>query len=318
MKALAIVGATASGKTALSLEVARRFDCEIICCDSMQIYKYMDIATAKATSEEQCQAPHHMLDLITPDTPYSAADYSTDAQRVAGEITKRGRMPLFCGGTGLYLEAARTGRHGEAPPSDPEYRASLALMSQDEDGRTSLHDMLKECDPESAEAIHKNNVKRVIRALEIYHASGIPKSEWDRRTKNAPPVIDMLIFGIFYHDRELLYRRIDERVDAMVRLGLQKETRFLLENGLLSKDSTAYQAIGYKEYARFINGEISEDEAIADIKLATRHYAKRQLTWFSSKENVIPIYADEGGQLATCAELCDRVQEKIQEFVNKS
>ena len=318
MKALAIVGATASGKTALSLEVARRFDCEIICCDSMQIYKYMDIATAKATSEEQSQAPHHMLDLITPDVPYSAADYASDAQRVASEIINRGHMPLFCGGTGLYLEAARTGRHGEAPQSDPEYRASLALIAQDEDGRTTLHNMLRECDPDSAEAIHKNNVKRVIRALEIYHASGIPKSEWDRRTREAPPVIDMLTFGIFYHDRELLYRRIDERVDAMLQLGLPNETRFLLENGLLNEDSTAYQAIGYKEYARFINGEISEDEAIADIKLATRHYAKRQLTWFSSKENVIPVYADEGGQLATCAELCDRIQERIQEFVNKS
>ena len=174
--------------------------------------------------------------------------------------------------------------------------------------------MLSECDPISAEATHKNNVKRVIRALEIFHASGIPKSEWDRRSKEIPPDIEMLTFCIVYRDREILYERIDRRVDEMIRSGLADETRFLMEKGYLSPDTTAGQAIGYKEYACFLRGEISEDEAIDKIKLATRHYAKRQLTWFSAKEDIVKIYADKDGVVATPEQLCDEITERILEF----
>lgn len=318
MKALAIVGATASGKTALSIEMARRFDCEIICCDSMQIYKHMDIGTAKATVEERSQAKHHLLDFLSPDVSYSAADYSIDAYKVASDITERNKTPLFCGGTGLYLEAARTARHSESPQSDEKYRHYLNDIAKTEGGVDTLYEMLCRCDAESALTIHKNNVKRVIRALEIFHVSGIPKSEWDARTKNAPPQIDMLTFCITYRDREILYRRIDERVDEMIRQGLAEETRFLLERGYLDEKTTASQAIGYKEYAQFLRGEISEEQAIENIKLATRHYAKRQLTWFSSKESIIPLYADDGERLATPAELCDRISEQVLNFVNNS
>ena len=318
MKALAIVGATASGKTSLSIEMARRFDCEIICCDSMQIYKHMDIGTAKATEEERRQAKHHLLDFLSPEVTYSAADYSIDAYKVASEITERKKTPLFCGGTGLYLEAARTGRHSESPQSDEKYRAHLNEIAKTENGKDVLYEMLCECDAESALTIHKNNVKRVIRALEIFHVSGIPKSEWDARTKNAEPQIDMLTFCIAYHDREILYRRIDERVDEMIRQGLAEETRFLFENGYLDEKTTASQAIGYKEYAQFLRGEISEAQAIENIKLSTRHYAKRQLTWFSSKENIIPLYVDEDERLSTPAELCDRISAQVLNFVNKS
>ncbi len=314
MKALAIVGATASGKTSLSIEMARRFDCEIICCDSMQIYKYMDIGTAKATKAERSRATHHLLDFLSPDVTYSAADYSIDAYRIASEITERKKTPLFCGGTGLYLEAARTGRHSESPQSDEKYRAYLNEIAKTENGKDTLYEMLCACDEESALTIHKNNVKRVIRALEIFHVSGIPKSEWDARTKSAEPQIDMLTFCISYHDREILYRRIDERVDEMIRQGLADETRFLLKKGYLDEKTTASQAIGYKEYAQFLRGEISEEQAIENIKLSTRHYAKRQLTWFSSKENIIPLYVDDGEKLASPAELCDQISEQVFEF----
>ena len=318
MKALALVGATASGKTALSLEIAQQFNCEIICCDSMQVYKHMDIGTAKATPDEQSQVRHHLLDFLSPDTPYSAADYAIDAYNAAKDIQERGKLPLFCGGTGLYLEAARTGRHAESPSSDEKYRAHLTKIAQTENGKDILYDMLCACDEKSALAIHKTNVKRVIRALEIFHVSGVPKSEWDERTKQSEPQIDLLCYCILYHDREILYKRIDTRVDEMIKTGLKEETRFLLDAGYLDEKTTASQAIGYKEYAEFLRGEISETEAIEKIKLSTRHYAKRQLTWFSSKEHIKPLYADEGGVIATAKELCDKIREDVFNFVNKS
>ncbi len=318
MKALAIVGATASGKTALSLTVARRFGCEIICCDSMQIYKYMDIGTAKATDAERSEAPHHLLDFLDPCTPYSAADYARDAKMAATDIISRGNIPLFCGGTGLYLEAARTGRHADSPASDERYRKELQWIAATEEGKDTLYRMLCEYDPESAEATHKNNIKRVIRALEIYHASGIPKSEWDRRSRAVPPEMDILTFCVTYRDRELLYRRIDERVDKMLENGLADETRFLMERGYLHPDTTAGQAIGYKEYACFLRGEISEDEAIENIKLATRHYAKRQMTWFSSKDYIRKIYMDRDTRIATPAEICEEIASEVTNFLNKA
>lgn len=315
MKALAIVGATASGKTSLSIELSRRFDCEIICCDSMQIYKYMDIGTAKATDAERSAVPHHLIDFLSPDTPYSASDYANDAYDAAKKITENKKLPLFCGGTGLYLEAARTGRHATELSSDEKYRERLNEIAKTPNGIDVLYEMLQERDPESAEAIHKNNVKRVIRALEIYEITKIPKSEWDRRSKELPPKIDILSFCISYENRDTLYKRIDLRVDEMVNLGLRKETEFLLENGYLDKKNTASQAIGYKEYAEFLRGEISEEEAIEKIKLATRHYAKRQLTWFSAQKDIIPIFADKGGVLRCAGELCDEMEERIKAFL---
>jgi tRNA dimethylallyltransferase len=297
--AVAVVGPTASGKTALSVELARRLGGEIISCDSMQIYRGMDIATAKATSEEQSQAPHHMLDLITPDVPYSAADYASDAERVASEIINRGHMPLFCGGTGLYLEAARTGRHGEAPQSDPEYRASLALIAQDEDGRTALHNMLKECDPDSAEAIHKNNVKRVMRAIEICLVTGEKKSDIDKKNAEITDRYDHKVITLAFESRELLYSRIDTRVDLMMEQGLLDETERLMAEGVFERSQTAAQAIGYKELLPYLRSEASLECCVDELKRATRRYAKRQITWFSGKNYAHKIYVDEGGRLKT-------------------
>ena len=280
MKALAIVGATASGKTSLSIEAARRFDCEIICCDSMQIYKHMDIGTAKATAEEQKAVAHHMMDFLSPEQSYSAADYAKDAYNVALSIEKKGRLPLFCGGTGLYLEAVRSGRHTPLSKADESYRNELFEISKTENGKDILYEMLLSVDKLSAEAIHKNNVKRVIRALEIYRATGKPKSEWDRESKKLPPQIDLLCFCIVYEDRNTLYSRIDQRVDQMIENGLREETEFLLKNGYLSESNTASQAIGYKEFVPYFNREISLNEAVFNVKQESRRYAKRQITWF--------------------------------------
>ena len=316
MKALAIVGATASGKTSLSIEVANRFNCEIICCDSMQIYKYMDIGTAKATADERRAVPHHMLDFLSPDHPYSASEYALDAFNIANEITSRKKLPLFCGGTGLYLEAVRTGRHSNPIEADDEYRALLTEISKEENGIDKLHEMLRQCDEKSAEAIHKNNVKRVIRALEVYHTTGIRKSEWDERSKSIPPQIDLLSFCIMYEDRDTLYKRIDLRVDEMIKKGLRDEVEFLLNKGYLSSKSTASQAIGYKEYLEFFRNEITESEAIEKIKLATRHYAKRQLTWFCAQKNIIPVYADSNGKLRTASEMCSEIEQKAKSFLS--
>ena len=315
MKALAIVGATASGKTSLSIEAARRFGCEIICCDSMQIYKHMDIGTAKATAEEQSAVPHHMMDFLLPSQSYSAANYADDAYKTALSIEKRGVLPLFCGGTGLYLEAARSGRHAPLPEVDEGYRNELTEISEKENGKDILYEMLCSVDKDSADIIHKNNVKRVIRALEIYRATGKPKSEWDRESKSIPPQIDILSFCIFYENRDILYSRIDRRVDQMIKDGLREETEFLLENGYLSESNTASQAIGYKEYLEFLRNEITEAEAIEKIKLATRHYAKRQLTWFSSREGIIPLIADKGGFLRSASELCDEMEAHVKKFI---
>lgn len=315
MKALAIVGATASGKTSLSIEAARRFGCEIICCDSMQIYKHMDIGTAKATAEEQKAVPHHMMDFLSPEKSYSAADYARDAYEAALSIEKRGKLPLFCGGTGLYLEAARSGRHEIMPMSDEAYRQELNEIAAGENGKDILYEMLLSVDSVSAETIHKNNVKRVIRALEIYRATGKKKSEWDRESKSIPPQIDLLSFCIVYESRDILYSRIDQRVDMMIESGLREETEFLLSNGYLSDSNTASQAIGYKEYLEFLRGEVSEAEAIEKIKLATRHYAKRQLTWFSAQKGIIPLVADERGRLKSARELCDEMEKLVKEFI---
>ena len=294
--ALAVAGPTASGKTALSLPLAARYGGEILCCDSMQIYRGMDVGTAKATKEEQTAAPHHLLDIADPTEPFSAADYGESAFSVAREVCERGKLPIFVGGTGLYLRAALRARHQAPMTDDPAYREELAERAARE-GKESVHALLACVDPESAAAIHPNNLRRVIRALEIYRVTGKTKTEWDRESLATPPRIRCLILYPTFEDRELLYRRIDERVDEMFRNGLVAEVKTLWERGMLPPDSTAAQAIGYKEVLGHLRGEESEEAAKEAVKLATRHYAKRQITWFSAEEGVCPIRMDEGGRM---------------------
>ena len=300
-KAVAIVGPTASGKTAFSLSLAEQLGGEIVGCDSMQIYRGMDIGTAKPTPEERARAPHHMIDFLSPTVPFSAADYAEGALCAVSDILSRGHVPIFCGGTGLYLEAARSGRHEGLPPVPEEVRAAL-LREAEERGASAMHAALAEVDPEAAEAIHPNNLRRVLRALEIYRTTGRPKSELDRESREHPPALSLLVLGLFPTDRQALHGRIDRRVDAMVREGLRAEVKGLLEAGLLPEGSTAAMAIGYKEYAAALRGEMTEGEAIAEIKFATHRYARRQLTWFRAIGDIVPLACDEEGVTPEAAE----------------
>lgn len=309
MTAIAVVGPTASGKSALALLLAERFGGEIVSCDSMQIYRGMDIGTAKPTPEERRRVPHHMIDILDPDEPYSAADYGDEAARVATEILSRGKLPVFCGGTGLYLTAALTGRHGEAPPSDPALRAELSERGKTEEGRAKLYEELAAVDPISAAATHKNNLRRVVRALEIYRLTGKPKSVFDEESRNCPPRFDCLTLGLDFPERGALYRRIDRRVDEMAAAGLYDEAKTLWEKGYLASGTTAGQAIGYRQFLPCFTGDLTPEEAAEDIKLATRRYAKRQLTWFKAQEGIVWL---DGGS----PDLAERAENAVSAYLN--
>lgn len=290
--ALAITGPTASGKTALSLGVAKRLSAEIISCDSMQIYKEMDIGTAKATVAERELVPHHMIDFLSPTESYSVEEYRAGAIACAREITGRGKLPLFVGGTGLYIDSVGRCNAQDAPESDPEYRERILAELESEEDVTVLWERLREVDPESAEKIHKNNVRRVIRALEIYDKTGKPKSQLDRESLIGEREVFVGMITIDFLDRELLYRRIDKRVDIMIEEGLLSEVESLYRRGLISS-GTASAAIGYKEIIEYLDGRCSLEEAVELLKLNSRRYAKRQLTWFRHEREARIIYADK-------------------------
>ena len=294
--ALAITGPTASGKTALSLGLADRLSAEIISCDSMQIYRGMDIGTAKATAAERAAVPHHLIDFLSPTESYSVEEYRSAAIDVARDITARGKLPLFVGGTGLYIDSVARPNAQDAPESDPEYRDRLLAALEGKDAAAILWERLREVDPESAEKIHKNNVRRVIRALEIYDKTGVPKSVLDRESLLGEREVFVGMITIDFLDRELLYRRIDTRVDMMMDEGLLSEVESLYRSGLLSS-GTASSAIGYKELIDYIEGRVTLAEAVEKLKLASRRYAKRQLTWFRHEVGARVIYADtpDGG-----------------------
>ena len=272
----------------MALELARRHGGEIISCDSMQIYKTMNIGTAKPTPEELRLVPHHMIDVVEPTDSFSCADYVEMADAIVRDIVSRGKLPIFCGGTGLYLDSLLRGKNFADGLTSDSLRAEL-LEYAERYGVDALHARLTEIDPESAAAIHKNNVKRVARAIEIYELSGVPKSEMDRRSREGEPRFEISAIGLNYSNRDELYRRIDTRVDIMMDEGLEAETRALYEAGVFEVNSTAAQAIGYKELMGYIRGEESLDAAVERLKMATRRYAKRQVTWFSSKAYVTQL-----------------------------
>ena len=297
IKSLAIVGSTASGKSALALAAAKRLDGEILSVDSMQVYRGMDIGTAKPTAFEQAAVRHHLIDICDPLTPFSAADFAPMALACAKEVAARGKLPIFCGGTGLYLDSLMRGDAPSETASDAHVRAELSAFAE-QNGAHALHLRLAAVDPESAAAIHENNVKRVIRALEVYQVSGKPKSVWDAESRQRPKAIEPTVIGLCYHHRELLYTRIDARVEAMLEMGLLAETERLEAAGVFAANSTAAAAIGYKELLPAIRGEVPLAEAVEELKRATRRYAKRQMTWFSAKEYVLPLWCDtEDGEM---------------------
>lgn len=316
--ALAITGPTASGKTALSINLAERLFGEIISCDSMQIYKGMDIGTAKATSEERARVPHHLIDFLSPAESYSVESYRASAIECVRDITLRGRLPIFVGGTGLYIDSVARPLSQDAPESDPAYREKILSEIKTDEDVTALWERLRAVDPESAEKIHKNNIKRVIRALEIYDTTGRPKSLLDKESQGGRGEVFVGMITIDFHDRELLYSRVNERVDIMMAEGLLAEVESLYSAGLLSPDTTAAAAIGYKELVDYIEGRCSLAEAVENLKLATRRYAKRQLTWFRHERDAVTIYADrpEGG-LKTADEMLAEALEIYTELLRK-
>ena len=304
---IAVVGPTASGKSALAIEIAKRFNGEIICCDSMQIYKEMNIGTAKPSDSEQAEVKHHLFDFADPKESFSCADYIPLAERVVEEIISRGKMPIFCGGTGLYLDRFLSGAQFEETEIDENFRREMNDFAC-EFGNEALHEKLREIDPVSADEIHPNNVKRVIRALEIYKTSGRTKSELDKESKTFESKYNAIQIGLKYEDREHLYERINLRVDKMMEAGLLDETKALLEDGVFDKNATAAQAIGYKELLTYFGGTRTLENAIEDLKMATRRYAKRQMTWFSSHGDVQWLLADG----RTLADLTDEAEKIIQ------
>ena len=284
-----LTGPTAVGKTELSIELAKAVNGEIISADSMQVYRYMDIGTAKITKEEMQGVKHYLVDEIEPTEGFDVARFKTMAVDAIQKIRENGHIPVVVGGTGFYIQALLYDSTFEDDESDYEYRDYLQGIA-DTRGAEVLHDMLKEVDPESAEAIHENNVKRVIRALEFYKKTGTKISEHNEaeRQKESPYNFAYYVLNM---DRERLYQRIDLRVDLMMKNGLLAEVEKLKEMGC-TRDMVSMQGLGYKEILDALDGTISLDEAVYIIKRDTRHFAKRQLTWFKRERDVIWVDKD--------------------------
>ena len=286
-KIVVVAGPTASGKTALGIALAKDFNGEIVSADSMQIYRGMDIGTAKATMDEREGIPHHMLDVAEPWEEYSVARYVEQAEACCRDILRRGKLPILVGGTGLYIDSLVSGRDFAAVDSDQGLREALSA-EYDALGGEAMHRRLQEIDPERAAILHPGDKRRIVRALEVYRLTGMTITEHDRQTRALPRRFDAAAIHLNFKNRSALYARIDRRVDAMVEQGLFREVEGLLAAGL-SPESTAMQAIGYKEVVRSLQGELSREEAVDLIKQASRRYAKRQLTWFGRDKEALPI-----------------------------
>ena len=286
---ICIVGPTASGKTALSIALAKQLDTEIISSDSMQIYRGMDIGTAKPDEAERDGVVHHMFDVADPGEEFSVARYQELADACAQSILARGKIPIVCGGTGLYLNALIEGNAFSGDDTTSEIRQRYQGIAQ-EHGVHYLHELLRKVDPESAERIHENNVKRVIRALEVYEQTGMTIGEFNAAHKPPEPRYDAVLLALCPTQRETLYDRINRRVDLMMEQGLLEETERLYRGGLLK--GTAAQAIGYKELIPYVTGEDTLENCVEQLKRASRNYAKRQLTWLRRDSRVTWIYYD--------------------------
>lgn len=277
-----VVGPTASGKSDLAVELALRLDGEVVSADSMQIYRGMDIATAKIRPDEMRGVPHHLLDFLQPGTPYSVADYVRDAERVIREICGRGRLPFVVGGTGLYVSSLIDHVQYAEIGSSETLREQLRERAARE-GTAALLRELAEFDPQSAEKLHENDQKRIIRAIEIYRLSGKTKTEWEAVSRREESPYDPYFLGLTA-PREMLYDRIDRRVERMMQEGLLQEVCRISQS--VPQPATAQQAIGYKELLPYLRGECTLEEAVAAIQQETRRYAKRQLSWFRRDERI--------------------------------
>ena len=274
---ICIAGPTASGKTALAVELAKELNGEVVSCDSMQVYRRMDIGTAKPTREEMQGIPHHMIDVAEPDEDFSVSRYCDMASPIVDDIVARGKTAIIAGGTGLYMDSLIRG-NAFAPFPATGVREKLEAQA-DAEGMQAMLRWLQSVDPDSAARLHLSDRKRILRALEVYLETGETITEHNRKTQQRPPKYSPLWLGLDFADRGELYRRIDARVDVMLETGLMEEIRELLASGIPAK-CTAMQAIGYKEFVNALNGEETVEKAAEEVKKSSRHYAKRQLTWF--------------------------------------
>ena len=300
-KLIIIAGPTAVGKSDLGVELALRIGGEIISADSMQVYRHMDIGTAKITLEEMRGVPHHMIDIIEPTEPYHVYDFKQRAKAACEEIYSRGKIPIVVGGTGFYIQALLYDIDFSDQGSDDSMRSDLQYIA-DNEGPETLHKILAELDPDTAASLHPNNVKRVIRAIEYARQNGVAISKHNEEQREKKSPYDFKYF-VLNDDRQAVYERIDIRVDKMIEAGLEEEVRSLVEMGC-TPDMTSMQGIGYKQMLMYLNGQIDLDEAIRLIKRDSRHYAKRQLTWFNRERDLIWLDLQ---QYSGNESICDRV-----------
>ncbi len=290
-KLICVVGPTASGKTKMGVALAKRFDGEVVSVDSMQIYRGMTVGTAAPTAEEMEGVPHHMVAVADPAESWSAARFTAAADACVQDILRRGKRPVLVGGTGLYLDALVRGTDFAAGSQGGEIRRELQQRLERE-GAAALLEELRGIDPEAAARLHLRDEKRILRALEVYQETGETITRHDRRTREQPPRYEGLFIGLNFKDRQDLRDRIDRRVDDMVSRGLLDEVRALLESGL-PPEATAWQAIGYKQFLAVADGRMTEAEAVEEVKLRSRQYAKRQLTWLRRNEAIHWILWDK-------------------------
>jgi len=299
-KIVVICGPTASGKTGLSLLLAEKFNGEIISADSMQVYRNLDIGTAKATSAEQAVAPHHLIDILDPDQPYNVQQFVEMAGKAIDEISSRGKLPVIVGGTGLYIESLINGIQFS---DQPDNSAIKALLQQEltENGKEYMYNILKEIDPEYAETVHPNNTVRVLRAIEIYRLTGLNMTWQLKHSKPAEKPYDALLLGLNFTDREKLYDNINRRVDIMMQQGVLDEAEYVYKNRNIFK--TSVSAIGYKEFFPYLSGESTLEQCVEKLKQASRNYAKRQLTWFNRMKNIKWLFIDKEDYKTSACEI---------------
>ena len=307
---ICIAGPTASGKTALAVELAKELNGEVVSCDSMQVYKRMDIGTAKPTAEEMQGIPHHMLDVAQAWEDFSVSRYCNQAAPIVDDIIAQGKTAIIAGGTGLYMDSLIRGNNF-APFPSTGVREALEARAEAE-GIQPLLEELAQVDPESAGRLHPSDRKRIIRALEVYRETGITITEHNRRTREVPPKYHPVWLGLDFSDRAALYRRINRRVERMLEAGLLDEIRSLLESGI-PETCTAMQAIGYKEFLPVLRGERGLCDAAAEVCQSSRRYAKRQLTWFRRNPNMHWIAREEDG---APDEIIRQARQILQEFDN--
>lgn len=285
-KVIVIAGPTASGKTSLGVELAKRINGEVVSCDSMQIYKDMSIGTAKPTVEEMDGVPHYLIDFVSPDERYSVADFKRDAEEKIEFILSRGKVPILVGGTGLYIDTLVYGIEYPEVELDQEYRDELMRIADSEEGLAGLYERAKEIDSEAALKVSPNDKKRIVRILELYHSTGKTKTELERISRSNGVKYDYRVFAINM-DRQKLYDRINLRVDMMIDQGLIDEVKAVVDK--YDHFPTAMQGLGYKEVVEYLDGVFTKEEMIEKIKQETRRYAKRQLTWFRKNKEIVWI-----------------------------